>query len=74
MIVVKNKWTYLLLLLVPVALIKFIAFDFKSGSVIENAFVSFLIGFIGIYLFIKMNSHSNWLNPDHPKNKDEEQN
>lgn len=74
-IVVKNKITYLWLLSIPVGIIKII-YDVNqdlmgaSSNVtqfIYNTFISIIIILIGIYLFIKLNSYSAWLNPNHPK-------
>lgn len=66
MIVVKNKWTYLWLALVVIAIIKFIVLDLNSSNIIQDIFVSILIALLGIYMFVKLNSRSNWMNPDHP--------
>lgn len=76
-LIVTNKWTYLLLLTIPLGLIKII-YDYTNSILISNpnisqfifdTFISILIIAIGIIFFIKMNTHSNWMNPNHPKSK-----
>lgn len=73
-LIVTNKWTYLLLLTIPMGIIKII-FDYNNTIHVSNnvtqfvydTFISIIIIIIGIILFIKFNTHSNWINPDHPK-------
>lgn len=74
-IIVKNKWTYLWLLTIPAGIIKII-FDYQASMAVSipnmaqfgfDTFVSLIIMIIGIVLFVKMNSYSHWMNPDHPK-------
>ena len=73
---VEEKWTYFLLLSVPFALIK-TGFDlmnslnvtpFPMGEFLMQTFISLMILVIGVSLFVKMNTYSAWLNPDHPRN------
>lgn len=76
-IVVKNKKTYLLLLSIPAALIYIIihavhvfsqpnpvVMDFVSDTVL----VLFLV-LICVIFFIKFNTYSHWMNPNHPKSE-----
>ena len=70
-IVVVEKWTYLLLIIPIGAIIKIIydgcmllpegIYEFVFGSIITAT-----VGAVGFYLFIRMNTHSAWHNPDHP--------
>lgn len=61
---VVNKKTYLYLLTIPVGLVGLLLAYLYSR--IDLALFSLIIGFIGIYLFIKDNSYSEWMNPNHP--------
>lgn len=78
-LVVTNKWTYLLLACIPVGIIKIIydysqAFTASEAHVsqfVSDTFISLLIILIGSILFIKFNTRSAWMNPDHPKTKEE---
>ena len=74
-LIVVNKWTYLWLLTIPAGILKII-FDYQASMAIAtpnlpqfvfDTFVSILIMLIGMVLFIKMNTYSNWSNPNHPK-------
>ena len=75
-IVVTNKLTYLCLLSVPVGIIKII-YDYITLSKQENfmpqfayeTFISLIILIIGVVAFIKLNTYSAYLNPNHPKEK-----
>lgn len=78
-IVVTSKWSYLLLLSIPFGILKMI-FDYQNVFSVANpnviqfvydTFISVLIITIGVIMFIKLNTHSNWMNPDHPKSKEE---
>lgn len=78
-VVVTSKWSYLLLLTISFGIIKMI-YDYQNVFSVANpnalqfvydTFVTVLIIAIGIILFIKFNTHSNWINPDHPKSKDD---
>lgn len=71
-LVVVNKWTYLYLLLPVVGVIKFLIYDISLFATnIANfgyhLFISILISVIGIGFFIKFNTRSHWMNPDHPE-------
>ncbi len=66
-IIVTNKLTYLLLLLIPCGLVKIFVYDLKQAQPYSQIFVSILIILIGTYLFIRFNSYSHWYNPNHPK-------
>lgn len=76
-LVVTSKWSYLLLLSVPIGIVKIIldyneAFSMANPNVLQfvyNTFVSLLIILIGVIMFIKLNTRSAWLNPDHPTSK-----
>ncbi len=74
-LIVTNKWTYLWLLSIPVGTIKMI-FDYQETMMIKNpnlvqffydSILSLFIIIIGIIIFIKMNTYSHWMNPNHPK-------
>lgn len=75
-IVVTNKLTYLFLLSVPVGIIKII-YDYITLSKQENfmsqfafeTFISLIILILGVVAFIKLNTYSAYLNPNHPKEK-----
>lgn len=74
-VVVVNKWTYLLLLIPLISIINIIydAFVLLPDNMIEfisNAFMEAIIGAIGFYFFIRLNTHSAFHNPDHPLAKD----
>lgn len=74
-IVVVEKWTYLLLVIPIGAIIKIIydGFMLLPDNLLEFIFTAFptaIVGAIGFYLFVRMNSHSNFYNPDHPLPKD----
>lgn len=71
-IVVKNKWTYLWLLTCLIAIVKFVIYDltFLQDNILTfilQLIISSFIALIGIYFFIKFNTRSKWLNPDHPQ-------
>lgn len=70
-IVVVEKWTYALLALPIGAIIKIIydAIYVLPNNLVQflyNAFVAAIVGAVGFYLFVRMNSHSAWHNPNHP--------
>lgn len=69
-IIVTNKWTYLLLLSIPIGLGKILIYDIPEKNVGE-IFISLMIVIIGIYFFVRFNSYSAWMNPDHPKPKND---
>lgn len=77
-LVVTNKLTYLWLLSIPVALVKtgFDAYHAFSktppliGDFIFNVFITLMFLAICISLFVKLNTSSAWLNPDHPSPND----
>ena len=65
---VQNKYTYLFLLTIPVAILKIVLFDFDAERIdFYGIFVSLMILNIGIYLFIRFNTYSHFYNPQHPK-------
>ena len=65
---VQNKYTYLFLLTIPVAILKIVLFDFNAERIdFYGIFVSIMILNIGIYLFIRFNTYSHFYNPQHPK-------
>ncbi len=70
-LIVVNKWTYLFLLLPVIGIIKLFLYDIQFLDNILNfgyqLFISILIAIVGIYFFVKFNSRSQWMNPDHPK-------
>ena len=74
-IVVVEKWTYLLLI-IPLGAIVKIIYDgimMLPDNLLEFILMSIVtacVGAIGFYLFIRMNTHSNFHNPDHPLPKD----
>ena len=73
-IIVKNKITYLFLLVVPIGIAKILLYDVGSlpniSELVFNIFVSIMLMIIGISFFVKFNTYSYILNPDHPKPKD----
>ena len=74
-IVVVEKWTYLLLIIPLGAIIKIVydGFMMLPDNLLEFTFMSIvtaIVGAIGFYLFIRMNTHSDFHNPDHPLPKD----
>lgn len=72
-LVVVNKLTYLLLALIPAGLAKIVLFDLKqktNGDIFWSIVVSVIMMFFGLYFFVKVNSYSHWLNPNHPKSKE----
>lgn len=69
-ITVTNKYTYFLLLTIPVAIIKIIFYDLKQINISDigfQIFLSIIIAILGIYFFVRLNSYSLWMNPNHPK-------
>ena len=65
---IQNKYTYLFLLTIPVAILKIVLFDFNTERIdFYGIFVSLMILNIGIYLFIRFNTYSHFYNPQHPK-------
>lgn len=74
-IIVTNKLTYVWLLSIPIGIAKFI-YDYQSYTMMEtqnimqlgyDTFVSLIIMTIGVGFFIKFNTYSAWMNPNHPK-------
>lgn len=61
---VTNKKTYLFLFVIPFSLIGL--FVGISNLNIEVCMTSILVAIIGIYLFLRYNSYSEWMNPHHP--------
>lgn len=61
---VVDKRTYLYLLAVPVGLLSLIRAIYLKQ--VDFGIFSACIIFIGIYLFIKDNTYSEWMNPKHP--------
>ena len=71
-LIVSNKWTYLFLLGIPVGLIKIFGFDLHLENLADiglQLFISLMIMAVGIYLFVRFNSYSAWMNTEHPKPK-----
>ena len=67
-------WTYLLLLSVPVGITKLV-YDWKAcgqdvGIFLSEAWISVLVMTLGVIFFIKFNTWSLWMNPNHEKPKD----
>ncbi len=73
-IVVVNKATYLFLLTIPASILKIIFYDMQYLDYLlefgTQLFISLMIAIIGVYFFIKFNTRSHWMNPDHPSKKD----
>lgn len=79
-LIVEDKKTYLLLLSVPLAIF-FIAYDtfntFNNQKpdtiqfITDVALACFLV-LICIIFFVKLNTYSHWMNPDHPKSKNKQ--
>lgn len=78
-LVVTSKWTYLLLACIPAGIIKtiidysqaFTASEAHVSQFVSDTFISLLITLIGTILFVKLNTRSAWMNPDHPESKEE---
>lgn len=71
-LIVVNKWTYLFLLCIPVGLIKIFGFDLHLENLADiglQLFISLMIMAVGIYLFVRFNSYSAWMNPEYSKPK-----
>lgn len=72
-VVVVNKATYLFLCLIPVAVIKVIFYDLKYLDYLlyfgTQLFLSGMIAVLGLYFFIRFNTYSHLMNPNHPKEK-----
>lgn len=72
-IVVVNKATYLFLLTIPASILKIFFYDINYlGNLLEfgtQLFISLMIAVVGIYFFIRFNTQSYWMNPDHPSKK-----
>ena len=77
-LIVINKKTYLFLLSIPIALI-YIVYDAVNtfavndpdiGSFISRTGIVLLLVLICIIFFVKFNTYSHWMNPNHPKPKD----
>lgn len=67
---VTNKYTYLLLLTVPLALVKIFMYDIHLegiANIVTQVFLSIIVGYLGVHFFVKLNTYSNWMNPNHPK-------
>ena len=80
----KNKWlimvnkkTYLFLLSIPIALL-YIVYDATNTFTRSNPNITDFLSRMGIALFlvmicviffVKFNTYSHWMNPDHPKQK-----
>lgn len=65
---VTNKYTYLFLVTIPIAILKICLFDIRTTKInFYNIFVSIMLLNIGIYLFIRFNTYSHFYNPQHPK-------
>lgn len=68
--VVKNKWTYALLALIPLGAIKIMLMDVQATGIdVQGIFISIMMGVIGLYLFMRFNTQHYIFNPNHPKNK-----
>lgn len=67
---VTNKRTYLCFILPLIGLLKIICYDIglanEPMNTAKEIMISLLLGLIGIYLFVRMNSYSHLMNPDHP--------
>lgn len=61
---VVDKRTYLYLLLVPLGIV-FAVLGLNNKDM-TFGIAAFLCIFLGIYLFIKDNTYSEWMNPNHP--------
>lgn len=77
-LIVINKKTYLFLLSIPIALI-YIVYDAVNtfavndpdiGSFISRIGIVLLLVLICIIFFVKFNTYSHWMNPNHRKPKD----
>lgn len=77
-IIVENKATYLFLLVFPIGISKIIydsiqTFGNKQMTVADYGFSVFLMVILmigGLYFFVKFNTYSAWMNPNHPKPSD----
>ncbi|OCN05316.1 hypothetical protein A4S06_09430 [Erysipelotrichaceae bacterium MTC7] len=78
-IVVKDKWTYVLMLisiccfiwLIYDSVACFVLHTVDSTTYFERFLPVLLIGLLSFYLFVRLNSYSSLFNPDHPMHKDE---
>lgn len=71
-IIVTEKWTYALLGVVGIAILKFLFYDLMLADIYEKIpqiIFSFIIALCGLYFFIRLNTWSEWLNPNHPRPK-----
>lgn len=65
---VTNKYTYLLLITIPIAILKICLVDISAAGInFYGIFVSIMILNVGLYLFIRFNTYSHFYNPQHPK-------
>ncbi len=63
--VIKNKLTYLWVVAAIIIFIK-LAFDITQNNY-DKVLMLVMLEVMCIYCFIKLNSRSSYLNPDHPK-------
>ncbi|MDO4702303.1 MAG: hypothetical protein Q4A47_06790 [Erysipelotrichaceae bacterium] len=63
--VIKDKKMYVLLAVFVVLLIG--AIFSAINKQLELAAVLLICAFFSMYFFVKLNTHSSYLNPDHPK-------
>ncbi|MCI5772966.1 MAG: hypothetical protein MR210_00200 [Erysipelotrichaceae bacterium] len=71
-IIVTNKWTYLFLVTIIIGVCKILFYDLTFTNMADigfQIFVSLMIMAVGVYFFVRFNSYSPWMNPDHPKSK-----
>ncbi len=69
-LIVTNKWTYTWLVLAILGLLKIPFYDLKSKPVNAMGIVeSLLIAAVFSYMFVRMNTYSEFYNPDHPRPK-----
>lgn len=66
-LIVTNKWTYIWLVLAVCAILKIPFYDLQAESNYSGAVESLLFAVVCGYLFIRINTYSEFWNPDHPK-------
>lgn len=77
-LIVQNKATYLFLVFTGICVLfllsdAYITFTGSSqniGGFIERAGICILLAVISTSLFVKFNTYSHWMNPNHPKPKE----
>ncbi len=64
---VVHKWTYLFLLAIPIGAAMFGYTLTAEALYLGDLLVSVLIMLVGAYLFVRFNTRSYLMNPNHPR-------